>query len=462
MARRIRLYIKPATLGLLVGLLIAVISSAISQEIYDPPAIRFFPEHNTIGAELSIKEVIEIGRHLFTAKFNRLDGAGRPAATGDSKPTPRKIRWDMMERIAGPDASACSSCHNQPTIGGAGDFVANVFVGAHFSDPPVKRTNSSITSERNTTSLFGAGALEILAREMTNFLHSERDSALKLADTKQAPISQRLQVKGVDFGWIIAHPEGYIDYSRLEGVDYDLVVRPFGAKGVAASLREFTIAALNQHHGIQAVERFGWERTGRRDFDEDGVEVELTVGQVTALVLFQAALPAPKPFDPTRNGFEDFVEVGCAACHKPALQINSNIFSEPNPYNRPGTLDSSETDWVVELPLSLPERGNAYLIAAFTDLKRHIICDNNRPYFCNEMKRQDNVPVDEFMTTPLWNLATTAPYCHRGDCATVTEAILAHGGEATESVQSFNNLPVSQRRELVEFLLSLGENLGGP
>ena len=130
------------------------------------------------------------------------------------------------------------------------------------------------------------------------YLLLQQRSALAIARARGEDVEVGLTAKGVSFGWIVARPDGTFDASRLEGVDPDLIIKPFGAKGVVISLREFTINALNQHHGIQAIERFGWERTGRRDFDEDGVEVEFTIGHVSALTLFQAALPPPRPRKP--------------------------------------------------------------------------------------------------------------------------------------------------------------------
>lgn len=47
--------------------------------------------------------------------------------------------------------------------------------------------------------------------------------------------------------------------------------------------------AMNHHHGMQSEERFG----AGADHDNDGVIDELTVGDITALTVFQAALPAP-------------------------------------------------------------------------------------------------------------------------------------------------------------------------
>ena len=95
------------------------------------------------------------------------------------------------------------------------------------------------------------------------------------------------------FGWIVAHPDGIVDLDSVDGVDADLIVRPFSRKGVFTSLRQFTINALNVHHGMEAVERFGVRWTGSHDFAESGVPDAVTPGDVSALVAFQATLPPP-------------------------------------------------------------------------------------------------------------------------------------------------------------------------
>jgi len=84
------------------------------------------------------------------------------------------------------------------------------------------------------------------------------------------------------------------------------------------------------------------------------------------------------------------------------------------------------------------------------------MCDETINRLCNEKLRQDNVPQDEFVTAKLWDLSTSAPYCHRGDCTTITEAISVHGGDARESLEKFNELLDNEKRELVLFLSKLG------
>jgi cytochrome c peroxidase len=440
---------------------------------WDPPAIDVFPDHAAAArSKIELSRMLSAGKRLFSMKFNVVDGAGRPAATGDSKPTIREaINNRGMLRTSGPDALSCAACHNDPAAGGSGDFVANVFVGAQFRDPPTTSIDFKDTSERNTIGLFGAGAIEMLAREMTQDLQQQRSEALVKARILGTDIEVRLVTKGVSFGSLVARPDGTFDARRVEGIDPDLVLKPFGAKGVVISLREFTTNALNQHSGMQTLERFGWERTGSRDFDEDGIRVELTEGQLSALTLFQASLRAPalSPSKKASNaaalqkGAMIFRGVGCAQCHIPELPLQATHFTEPNPYNRPGNLLPKD-NLVIRMALSSGgkyagiRRGSQgrLLVAAFTDLKRHKICDATDEFFGNEKLRQDNVPTDQFLTSKLWDLYTSAPYGHRGDCTTLSEAILHHAGEGLSSRNQFSKLADSDKKMLILFLRSLG------
>jgi hypothetical protein len=440
---------------------------------WDPPAIDVFPDHTAAArSKIELSRMLTAGKRLFSMKFNVVDGAGRPAATGDSKPTIRQAGNNRgMIRTSGPDALSCVACHNDPAPGGSGDFVTNVFVGAQFRDPPTTSIDFKDTSERNTIGLFGAGAIEMLAREMTRDLQQQRSEGLTEARRIGSDMEVRLVTKGVSFGSIIARPDGTFDATRIEGIDADLVLKPFGAKGVVISLREFTTNALNQHSGMQALERFGWERTGSNDFDEDGVKAELTEGQLSALSLFQASLLAPNRGVPKeareaatfRKGAKLFRSAGCAQCHIPELALQATDFTEPNPYNRPGNLLPKD-DAVIHLPLSVGgkyagiRRGDrgVLLVSAFTDLKRHKICDLTDNFFGNEKLRQDNVPTDQFLTSKLWDLFTSAPYGHRGDCTTVSEAILHHAGEGRSSRNQFLALANSDKKILILFLRSLG------
>jgi CxxC motif-containing protein (DUF1111 family) len=61
----------------------------------------------------------------------------------------------------------------------------------------------------------------------------------------------------------------------------------------------------------------------------------------------------------------------------------------------------------------------------------------------------------EWRTPPLWGVADTAPYLHDGRAATLDEAILWHGGEASESKECYVSLSASEQELVVAFLSSL-------
>jgi len=147
----------------------------------------------------------------------------------------------------------------------------------------------------------------------------------------------------VSFGIITAHSNGSVDTSGVVGVDPDLIVKPFSRKGTMRSVREFTVNAFNQHHGMQAVERFGLDA----DPDQDGITNELSIGDITAVSVFQAALPVPVQMRPAQSGKVVargqtlFNQVGCTACHIPALPLNRTILYLHSRRERVGIGDRS-------------------------------------------------------------------------------------------------------------------------
>jgi cytochrome c peroxidase len=441
----------------------------------DPAVIDVEVDQSQLQGVLSPEDLellIEAGRRLFAAKFTSADGAGRPLATQATIPTHfKQAREVAFQRASGPDANACTSCHNTPLAGGAGDFTANAFTSEGTESADFDNVDPQFSNERGTNHMFGSGLIELLAREMTNDLHALRAGALAEARETGATVALALESKGVDFGEIIIAPNGQIDVSRVEGVDDDLVLRPFSQKGVITSLRLFTVNALNAHHGIQGDERFGAAMTGEADFDGDGLSNELSPGAVSALVAWQASLAPPlrEPFERSDwqaaadRGERLFSQVGCAACHLSALPLNSLIFADPGMYDTAGTLSFADVeapaiydlmllDWAKSLPR---DENDAILVPLFGDLKRHVIADDEYSHFSNELLGQSFVPRTVFMTAELWGVADTAPYGHRGDLTTLAEVTLAHGGEARASRDAFEALDPDAQDDLITFLMTL-------
>ncbi len=456
------------------GAALLVSFNLMASEPWSEQAITQHIDQADYAGELNqsrLSSLIDAGNALFDARFTRIDGVGRPMATQAIVPTKRKrLPRTDFSRTAGLDANACSSCHHVPVIGGAGDFSANVFVSEGFQHTDFDTTDPQFSNERNTNHLFGAGLLELLAREMTGDLQAQRNTALQRARAGDAQVRQPLHSKGVSFGAVIAYPDGRLDTAMIEGVDHDLVIRPFSHKGVMTSIRQFTINALNHHHGMQATERFGPRWTGHDDFDEDGKRAEITAGDVTALVAWQATLPPPLQQSPDTTqwvraaaaGEKHFDTLGCAECHKPYLTLDSLVFDDPGPLDVAGTLRTGEAvdtrydlamlDWAASLEKD--EQGR-FKVPLFGDLKRHVIADQQVAALGNELLSQRFVERNVFMTSELWGVASTAPYGHRGDMTTLAEVINAHGGAARSSRDAWKALHDSQQGELIAWLKTL-------
>ena len=444
-------------------------NSETPPEIGDLPAVKEHIDQQSINqGDLSVEELIEHGKNLFVVSFNTLDGAGRPEATGSNNKRLRRENPHNFNRISGPDSNACSGCHNLPKIGGGGDNAANAFglsagisfatlegnIGSQENEPSL----IDVTNERNTLGMFGSGLVELLAREISKDLLEITNEAKEEANVSGKDVTVSLNSKGIDFGTITISSKGFLDVSKVEGVDIDFIIKPFIQKGIIVSLRVFTNAAMNHHHGIQSEELFG----ENSDFDKDGVINELTSGDITALTVFQATLPLPKRVIPKEDYLRSIVNkgeiifenIGCSKCHIPNLPLESTIFSEPGPFNPENTMKLSETESVLIFDLldyvgklEKNEKGQ-YMIPLYSDLKRH----NMGFELDNERMKQRGLPTEIWLTKKLWGFYDEPPFLHHGRATLLSETIIMHSGEAEESKKNFKNLSDSEQNYLIEFL----------
>ena len=460
--------------------------------------------HLEDGQEFSVPlaELLAHGRLLFGANWTEQEGGGRPQTKGTGRPLSDPTRpltgARAFNRVSAPDANSCAGCHNAPygITGGGGDFVTNVFVlGQRFDsvtfDPsdtlPTRGTVDetgqptslqTVADLRATTGMFGAGYLEMLARQMTVELQRTRDS-IKLGETKE------LVSKGIHFGSLSLTKQGLWDVSKVEGLPRPsllsgsthspptLVVRPWHQAGNVVSIREFTNNAYNQHHGMQPTERFGRDT----DPDGDGFKNELTRADLTAVSVWQATLQVPGrviPRDPEVEravllGERLFEKVGCATCHVPRLPLDAEgwVYTEPNPFNPAGNLRSGETrDFKVDLtsdilpqPRLRPDASGSVWVEAFTDFKLHDICEPNEAEPLDMNQSQWSKKFKEgnrrFITKRLWGAANEPPYFHHGLFTTLRQSVVAHSGEAKESRLAFQALTPDEQDALIEFLKTL-------
>jgi hypothetical protein len=462
------------------------------------------PTHLQDGQELTIplEALLAHGKLLFDAKWTEQEGGGRPLTKGTGRPLadPSQPLTGVraFNRISAPDANSCAGCHNAPygISGGGGDIVTNVFVlGQRFDFITFDRRDTlptrgavdesgklaslqDVGDFRSTTGMFGAGYLEMLARQMTAELQRTRDT-IRLGQTKD------LVAKGIPFGKLTLKKDGVWDTSKVEGLGRmsllaigstnppTLIVRPWHQASNVVSLREFSNTAYNQHHGIQSTERFGRDT----DPDDDGFTNEMTRADVTAVSVWQATLQVPGRVIPrdleveraVLAGERTFEQIGCATCHIPRLPLDQQgwIYTEPNPFNPAGNLRRGETrDLAVDLSSALlppprlqPDHTATVWVEAYTDLKLHDVCEpgEGEPLDQNQSQWSKRLMDGNcrFLTKRLWGAANEPPFFHHGLFTTLRKSVVAHSGEAKAARQRFQSLPPREQDALIEFLKTL-------
>jgi len=166
--------------------------------------------------------------------------------------------------------------------------------------------------------------------------------------------------------------------------------------------------------------------------------------------------------DSDPRGLENMDRMGCLGCHVQNLVIESDrrvadvetVFDPENGGAFNGLFATAtplfeEVSGSGDPPLKRPLRGSFEVENIFTDFKRHDLGPNfwERNY--------DSTLQKEFMTEPLWGVATTPPYGHDGRSINLREVILRHGGEALESRDEFARASRRNQEEVLAFLRSL-------
>jgi len=378
-------------------------------------------------------------------------GSIRAGATAEQRQTfmrgeqVAKRRFTPEEGL-GPqfNVTFCVACHEKPVFGGGGpryrdfyifgqEFEDGVFVvgelggvshsyglGADQPARPGRLPGYNVAAGRNPIPFFGVGALAEISES----------AILALADPDD-----------LDGDGISGRPN----------YDQGFVGR-FGRKSQTVSIEGFIRGPLNNHAGITSdpltnaqkarlpidssvsEEELANRQRGQNLLtrgqpqaaapasplmDADGVpDPELAGEDLFDLVSWSMLLGAPKPDAATAQtelGESVFAEIGCAACHVPALAS---------------------------------ARG---LIPAYSDILLHDMGES-----LADQIQAGLATGSEFRTQPLWGLAATGPYLHDGRADTVEEAILAHDGEGKASREAYAGRTAEERAAVLAFLDRLG------
>ncbi len=207
----------------------------------------------------------------------------------------------------------------------------------------------------------------------------------------------------------------------------------FGWKAANPSILQQTAAAYNEDIGITNFVFTSESSYSQSQYDGFDDEYEVSDSLLTSVAFYirTLAVPARRAADNSivRAGKQIFIDAKCSACHVSQLNTKTDV--------------------------SFPEISNQ-VIFPYTDLLVHDMgpdLADNRPDF--------DADGQEWRTSPLWGIGLTRivnghqNFLHDGRARTLIEAIMWHGGEATQSREYVRNLSKTDRDTLIKFLESL-------
>lgn len=312
------------------------------------------------------------------------------------------------------NGQSCNSCHNTPNPGGMGvdadTFVTRVArIGSGLFDPllghggPIARQHSiaesglpcglptGVPPQANATSQRSAMTLRGTALI---------DDVL-LSDILVAEAAEPASVRG-----------------RLN-ILADGRPGRFGWKAQTATLVEFIGEAFRDEIGST-------NPLAPRDLvsgcGASIVRPEADAAPPTSVAAFLNTIDPPIPSNATltSSGAAIFASTGCATCHKPSYRI-----------------------------LGSTANATGAILTAFlySDLLLHDMGPGLSDAF-----EQGSATGSEFRTAPLWRVSDRQHFLHDGRAGTILEAILAHGGQASDALAAFIALSAADRQALLDFL----------
>jgi CxxC motif-containing protein (DUF1111 family) len=209
----------------------------------------------------------------------------------------------------------------------------------------------------------------------------------------------------------------------------------FGAKANTPTLLMQVATAYQQDMGITSYVLPEESCAGQVQMNavNGDVEPELADSLLNDVVYYVQTLGVPARRNTTdpdvQAGEALFTQINCSGCHRPTVQTGIDI--------------------------TFPQISNQR-IHPYTDLLLHdmgqALADNRQDYLATGT---------QWRTMPLWGigllpLSNGIPYyLHDGRARTLEEAILWHGGEATNAKNAFMQLNAAGRAQILKFLSSL-------
>jgi CxxC motif-containing protein (DUF1111 family) len=372
-----------------------------------------------VGCPPKVPEQAELGSHLLGLTQEQVAQFQQGKAVFQRVFTPENGLGPLF------NSNSCGECHEDPVLGGFGDEAevhASRFIGPNNCDPLFQEGGPVIQQ-------FATPLLQAAGIQKEQIPPSATSQA-----TRTSP-----QVFG--FGLIDGIPEQTIlanedpNDANGDGISgranrfIDGRVGRFGRKAFIPALFDFNSGAFPLEQGITTpfspVEETvnGQPVPPGTDPVPDPEIPQSTIEQVNNFVRFLA--PPPRRFgkdhyerDQITRGEKIFREIKCATCHTPQMETGpSNV-----------------------------QALNKQKVNLYSDLLLHDMGPQLAD-ICLGL-----AGPEEFRTEFLMGLRFRTQFLHDGRASTLRQAIELHGGEATNSRNSFNALSDKDKEALLKFL----------
>jgi mono/diheme cytochrome c family protein len=304
--------------------------------------------------------------------------------------------------------ASCGGCHRSPALGGMGLLTGEdeQLVGRRLIDGSVDP-------------LTGHGGPVARAHSITE-LGIPCDLSLGIprrANTVSLRNAMSLRGNGliddIAPGDLLANAASEPDAVRGHpNILADGRIGKFGWKADVATLVEFMGEAFRNEMGLTNPLSPQDEVTGC-GAQRKNPEIDALALQATAAFLNTIDPPAPAAACINSAGATVFQSIGCANCHTPAL----------------------------------PGPGARGPVRLYSDLLLHDMGSG-----LADQMQQGSARGNEWRTMPLWRVSERGKFLHDGRATTLTEAILAHGGQAQDAQQLFQTFDDTQKVNLLDFL----------
>jgi CxxC motif-containing protein (DUF1111 family) len=203
----------------------------------------------------------------------------------------------------------------------------------------------------------------------------------------------------------------------------EVVIGRLGLKSRIASIDDFTADAFQGDMGLTTPMRPAELVNPDGLVDDRRAGIDLDLGHVDRVAFYLRRIAIPRRVGLTDQGAALFEQTACAACHVPSLRTRASY-----PIAQLAGIDAP-----IYSDLLLHDMGAA-LADGMTD---------------------GGASATAWRTAPLIGVRFQSSYLHDGRAQSVTEAVLAHDGEAREAARAFSALPLADQRTLIDFVEAL-------